>query len=470
MLDLAIVGGQVVTGAGSFPADIGVTGGRITLLAGRGELPDARETIDAAGRLVLPGAIDSHFHCRAPANPEREDFASGTRGAAAGGVTTILEMPISAPPTTNGAVLAHRRSFAERDAYVDFGFYSSMASLDPADVDSGLAEGAIAFKAFLQEVPVGREAEFTGICLYHHDDILKSMELVRPTGTPAVYHAEDYETYTLLEQRLRAAGRTDVAAHWESRPDYVEAISVSTLLLLAEATGTHIHLPHISSAVTVSLIRDARRRGVPVTAETCPQYLALNQDTIRAHGPFAKCNPPLKTPADQAALWEGLADGTIDTVATDHSPFTVADKEPGWQDIWAAPPGFPGVDILTPFMLTAALDGRLTLERAVELITSAPAEIFNLSPSKGTIAPGSDADIVIYDPEGRAPVDPSIWQSRARVIGHAWAGYELAGHVERTIVRGRTVFVDGVITGEAGYGKAVRPVRTVAEREVVAAD
>lgn len=467
MLDLAIINGTVVTAAGTQAVDVGVTGGRIALLAGRGDLPPAAETVDAAGKLVLPGAIDSHFHCRAPANPEREDFASGSRAAAAGGATTILEMPISIPPTTNGATLAARRAHAERDSYVDYGFYSSMASLDQDDVDSALAEGAVAFKAFLQEVPPGREAEFTGICLYHHDDILRSLELVGPTGTPAVFHAEDYETYTLLEQRLKAAGRTDVAAHWEWRPDYVEAIAISTLLLLAEAIGTHVHLPHISSALAAGLIRDAKRRGVPVTAETCPQYLALDHDTLRRHGPFAKCNPPLKTPADNAALWEALADGTIDTVATDHSPFTVPEKEVGWRDIWAAPPGFPGADILTPFMLTAALDGRLPLARAVELITSAPAAIFNLSPRKGTVAPGSDADLVVYDPEGRYPVDLATWQSRSAAMGHVWAGYDMAGRVERTIVRGRTVYLDGRITGEPGYGEALSPI-VAAGREAVA--
>ncbi len=402
MLDQAIVNGLVVTADGQSRLDVGISGDKVALLAAPGSLPEATKTIDAAGLYVLPGVIDSHYHCRAPANPEREDFGSGTRAAAAGGVTTVLEMPISKPPTRDGATLAARRAHAERDAYVDVGFYTSSATLDPANIQSAIDEGALAFKAFLQEIPPGREEEFDGLCIRHHDEIMRALELALPTGFPSVFHAEDYETYTYLEEKLRAAGRKDIAAHWEWRPDYVEAISISTLMLLAEATGTHVHLPHISSGLAVSLIRDAKRRGAPVTAETCPQYLSLNRATLEEHGPFAKCNPPLKTEADNAALWEGLRDGTIDTVATDHSPFTVPEKEVGWDDIWLAPPGFPGVEILTPFMLTAAADGKLPLERAVELITKAPADIFNLSPRKGTLTPGADADVTLYDPNGQS--------------------------------------------------------------------
>ncbi len=457
MLDLAITNGTAVTPDGCATLDIGVVDGQIALLAAPGALPDAVKMIDAAGLLVLPGTIDSHFHCRAPSHPEREDFASATRAAAAGGVTTILEMPIAIPPTTDGAILANRRSHAERDAYIDFGFYASSATLDPEKIASAVSEGAVSLKAFLQEVPPGREDEFDGLCIHRNDDILRALRLVAATGLPAVFHAEDFPTYSLLERELMAAGRKDPAAHAEWRPDYVEALAISTLILLAAPTGTRLHIPHVSSALAVDVIRDGKRRGVNLTAETCPQYLALTEEALQMHGPYAKCNPPLKTKADNEALWEGLRDGTLDTVATDHSPFVPADKEPGWDDIWQATPGFPGVDILTPFLIGAALDGKLPLERAVNLLTASPADIFGLAPQKGRLLPGGDADIVLYNGEGRSTVDTASWQTRATASARVWQGHPLRGSVVTTIVRGTPVYDRGEIVGSPGYGRQARP-------------
>jgi dihydroorotase-like cyclic amidohydrolase len=230
------------------------------------------------------------------------------------------------------------------------------------------------------------------------------------------------------------------------------------LILLADVAGARLHIPHVSSALAVAVIRDGKRRGVRVTAETCPQYLALTEDSLLEHGPYAKCNPPLKTRNDVEALWEGVRDGAIDTVATDHSPFTPADKEPGWEDIWQATPGFPGVDILTPFLIGSALAGKLPLERAVALLTSSPADIFGLAPRKGRLMPGADADIVLYDPSGSSTVDTASWHSRAKASGRVWQGYPLTGRVVTTIVRGNVVYDRGEIVGSPGYGEIVRPV------------
>ena len=277
------------------------------------------------------------------------------------------------------------------------------------------------------------------------------------TGLPAVFHAEDYPTYSLIERRLREAGRRDPATHGESRPDYVEAIAISNLILLAAAAGARLHIPHVSSALAVDVIRDGKRRGVQVTAETCPQYLAHTAAALVEHGPYAKCNPPLKSAQDVAGLWEGLRDGTIDTVATDHSPFTAADKDPGWDDIWRATPGFPGVDILTPFMIGAALEGKLALARAVELITARPADIFGLSPRKGRLLPGADADLVLYDPTVCGTVDTAAWHTRAPASGRIWQDYSLTGRVVTTIVRGTAVYDHGEIVGSPGYGTIVSP-------------
>jgi allantoinase len=234
-------------------------------------------------------------------------------------------------------------------------------------------------------------------------------------------------------------------------------MAISNLLFLAAASGAHLHIPHVSSALAVEVIREGKRHGVQVTAETCPQYLALTAAALDEHGPYAKCNPPLKSAGDVAGLWEGLRDGTIDTVATDHSPFTAEDKDPGWENIWQATPGFPGVDILTPFVIGAALERKLPLDRAVALITANPADIFGLSPRKGRLLPGADADLVLYDPTARDTVDTTSWQTRVGASGRVWQGYPLTGRVVTTIVRGATVYDRGEIVGLPGYGVIVRP-------------
>ena len=441
--------------------DIGINEGRIVTIGETGGISDAIRTIDAEGLLVLPGVIDSHFHCRAPANPEREDFASGTRSAAAGGVTAIIEMPIAIPPTTDGASLNVRREHAERDAYVDFGFYSSSATLDRDRLQSSVNAGAIGFKAFLQDVPAGREDEFDGLCIHRNYDVMKALELVSETGLPAAFHGEDFDTLSYLEARLQKDGRADGVAHGEARPDFVEAIAISTLILLSEATGTRLHVPHVSSRLSVELIRAAKRRGASVTAETCPQYLSFDRERLRDLGPYAKCNPPFKTQDDTEALWAGLVDGTIDTIASDHSPFTVVEKEAGWSDIWSAPPGFPGVEALTPFVLNAGLTGRIPLESAIATITANPSDIFQLTPQKGRIRPGADGDLTLYDPHGETVVDISRWQSRARETARIWDGAVYQGKVVSTIVRGRVVYEGGEVVGEAGFGTLMRPVDAI---------
>jgi allantoinase len=456
MFDVVVRGGHVMLPSGLVRADVGIRDGRIGAILDPALGATAAEMIDATGLLVLPGTIDAHFHCRAPSHPERETFATGTAAAAAGGVTTILEMPISIPPTTNGAVLTERMDLAEREAHVDIGFYCGCGTLDPDDIASGLAAGAVAFKAFLQRVPAGREDEFAGLCLASSAEIARAFDLLRDVGVPCAFHAEEDDVLQDIGAQLIAADRRDPPTHAASRPDYVEAMAVAKLIVLAERFGVHVHIPHVSAGQTVRLLRDAKARGVPVTAETCPQYLAFDASALDRVGPYAKCNPPLKTPDDVAALWEGVLDGTIDLIDTDHSPFIPADKEPGWQDIWQAFPGFPGVEMLTGFVIGAALEGRLGLEQASALITSAPARVFGLAPAKGAIQPGADADLTLYDPRGTTTVASGDLQTRGRASARIWDGWQYRGRVVRTILRGRTVALKGTVVAESGYGNVIQ--------------
>lgn len=455
-IPLVITNGSVLHDGTLSPLDIAVAGGRVVALGVHGAFPDAVHTLDARGLLVLPGAVDSHFHVRGPAHPERETFATATQAAAAGGVTTIIEMPIASPPAINGASVQARMDAAAPALYVDIGFYSSCATGQRDDLTSAIAVGALAFKAFLQSVPPGREDEFNSLCLPTNRELLAAFQLLREFDLPCVFHPEDEAMLQLREAQLKAAGRRDGLAHAEARPDYVEAVSVGTLLRLAEAFGVHLHVPHVSAGMTAHLIREAKARGVRVTAETCPHYLAFDSEALARLGPYAKCNPPLKTAADRDALWDAVRDGTIDTLASDHAPFTVVEKERAREDIWLAPPGFPGSEVLVPYAVGAALTGELSWARVTEMLYTNPAHLFGLWPRKGSLAPGADADIVLYDPHNIGVFDHHTFHTKAAATALIWDGVPRTGAVTHTLLRGETVFADGAIVGQAGAGRVQR--------------
>jgi allantoinase len=456
-MNFAITNGRVVTEQGVFAADVGVAGGRIAALGAPGALPAAAETIDARGMLVLPGAIDIHFHCRTPGYDERGDFYSETSAAAAGGVTTVFEMPISRPGCATPAIFANRRRLLEEQAVIDVALYGAPGTLIRDDV-LGMAEaGAIAFKIFMHRAPLGRDDEFIGICLTEDEQLHQALRLTRETGRRLVVHCE---SDTMLEAgiaRLRAAGRTDIAAHAASRPPVVEAVAVARLLTLAEDLGAPVHVAHVSCRQALDVVRRFRRDGLDVTAETCPHYLLFDERDVQKHGAYAKINPPIRTAVDQAALWGGLADGSLDVVTTDHSTYLVSEKERGRDDMWRAPSGAPGVQTLLPDMITAALRGRITLEQAVQLISGAPARLFGLWGRKGAIMPGADADLCLYDPRPETVFTREMMRSQAADVDKLYAGMAFQGRVAATIARGRVVFRDGVVLAERGSGAFLAP-------------
>jgi allantoinase len=455
--DTLITGGQVVTETGVRPLTVALNGGTIAALLAPETLVETRETIRADGQLILPGAIDIHFHCRAPAYPERGDFATETRAAAAGGVTTIFEMPISKPCCATREIFRQRRELGERDAYVNFGLYGAPGLLDPDEVHGMAEEGAIGFKIFMTGAPAGRNDEFEGLCLEDDERLYQGLRLVKETGLVCAVHAENNRLLEWLTMQLRAAKRNDIAAHGESRPPMVEALAVGTLLAMNESLGMNLHIAHVSSKATLDVFRRFRGPGSTATAETCPHYLVFTEDDMLRAGPYAKINPPLRAKSDQAALWEGLADGSLQFVTTDHSPFTVEEKERARTDLWKTPPGAPGVEELVPVMMDAALSGRMTIEKAVQLISTNGAKRFGLYPHKGVIAAGADADLTLYDPAAATTVSQDRLFSKAKGCDKLYEGMTFQGRVTRTIVCGRTVFADGQVIGEQGWGKFTRP-------------
>ena len=474
-IDLAIVNGTLVTPslasddaptATRHRATVLVRGGCITAIQDPALPVEAERVLDAEGMLVLPGAIDVHFHCRDPSFPHRGDFESESRAAAAGGVTSIFEMPISKPCASTAEVWRARRDSAAAKAYVNIGLYAAPGRKDAAETRAMTEAGAIAFKLFTTRAAPGRADEFLGLATDGLGDVLEALEGVAATGLRCVFHAETQDLIDLYSARAAELPGPDYLRHRRSRPAVVEATAVAALVEVARAVGTPIHIAHVSSAQTVEVLRRAKASGAPVSAETCPHYLFCTEDDLERAGPYGKINPPIRGAEDRNALWEALADGTLDLVATDHAPFTVAEKEAARGDILAAPPGHPGVEYLVPLMVGEALKGRFSLERAVELISTTPARLFGLFPAKGVLWPGADADLTLYDPRPDTVLTRGVGFSRAADCNLLYDGRHVRGAVHATIVRGRLVYHDGEVVGCPGDGAILTPKRAGARQEV----
>lgn len=457
-----IINGSVVTETGIQPLHIGLQNGKIAALLNDEQraASSASRVIDAAGQYVIPGAIDIHFHCRAPAYPQRGDFASETRAAAAGGVTTIFEMPISKPCCATGEIFRSRRELGQANAYVNFALYGAPGLLDQGEIDAMVAEGAIGFKIFMTAAPAGRDDEFDGLCLPNPSEYLQALRLVAPTGLVTVIHAENNEMMEWHMARLAAEGRNDYKVHGDSRPPYVEALAIAEILSVNDHIGAKIHIAHVSCEAALNTLRRWQKSGSEATGETCPHYLFFTEEDLARVGPYGKINPPLRQASDQTALWEGLHDGSLIAVTTDHSPFTPEEKERTRNDIWRTPPGAPGVEQLVLGVMDAALTGKLSIEKAVSLISTNGAKRFGIYPNKGSIREGADADIVLYDPRVTTTIRKEALFTKARECDWLYDGKTFQGKISQTIVGGRTVFENGEIVGQPGWGAFVRPEHT----------
>lgn len=456
--DLVVTGGTLVTSAGVRPADIAIAGGRIAAVVPPGAAPPAAAVLDARGRHILPGVIDTHVHTRHPGVPEREDFLSGTAAAAAGGITTLFEMPISKLPVNSGESLAKRAELLRSTALVDYALYGGAGHENLGDITAQAEAGAIAFKTFLQPPPPARLDEFFGLWCTDEVRLREVMRAVKATGLRHCFHCEHTATFLALQHQLETEGRTTGKAHAESRPPVVEELSVAIVLALAEDLGARVQVVHCSSPRAARLARDARWRGVDATVETCPPYLFFTDEALDRLGPFAKCNPPLRSEREVRGLRQCLREGLIEVVGTDHSPFLEEDKARGAGNIFLAPPGLGGLEVLVPLMLTAVHHGWITLEDVAALCAENAAKLFDL-PQKGRVQAGADADLTVVDLASTWRYDSAAALTKSRASMRIYDGIELHGRVTATLVRGAVVYRDGVVTGTPGHGRFVRPAR-----------
>ena len=453
--DLAIIGGTIVSAGREHPSIVCVRDGKIAAIRSAGDTVVAEQTYVAKGLHILPGVIDPHVHTRHPGGEAREDFASGTSAAAAGGITTLFEMPISKVPTNSAQNLRTRVDAMAPQAHIDYALYGGAGKDNLDSIVEQAEAGAIAFKTFLQPPPAGREDEFHGLWC-RHDDLRSVMDAVRLTRLRHCFHCEEPGMYGPLRARLEGLGQTKGRAHAESRPAACEEVSVAVVLARAAEKPLPIGIVHCSSPMSARLAADARLRGLNVAVETCTPYLFFTMEALDKLGPYAKCNPPLRSATMRDELWWAIQGGLIEYVGTDHSPFLAEDKERFGDDIFQAPPGIAGLETFVPLMLTAVSQRRITLPQVAAVCSENPAHVFRL-PNKGRMTVGSDADFTIVDMKRawRFKAATALTKSRANL--RLWDGFRMKGAVITTMVRGVPVYQDGQVVGAQGYGRFQRP-------------
>jgi dihydroorotase len=453
--DLAVRGGTLVSPTGRFPADLAVADGRIAAIVAPGIPLDADRVVDASGRHVLPGVIDVHSHHREPGFTHKEDIVTATSACAAGGVTTSFAMPnVDPPPNTAERLDAMLELYRQR-ALVDWNV--NAAGTVPDEIPAMASRGIAAFKVFMV-VDTGRSyPHMPGIGVHDHGELMNIFEVVASTGLPLMVHPHDQALMAHIERQFWDRGERDFRAYakaYAAHDGIIWDVAASVLIRIQKATGTRLHLLHTQTEGVVDQLRRAKAAGQAVTAELNPWALFLGNDwaNIERLGSYAlSYYVPEK---NTEPLWEALRDGTIDLVSTDHAPHTREEKEPGWTDGWKAHTGTPSTQFYVPLLLDASNGGRLSLERVVELTSAAPARSFGLG-TKGRLEVGADADLAIVDLDRR-------WSVRDEdVVGKIdwtpYAGRELRGAIDRTIVRGRVVYEDGRVVGEPGWGTQARP-------------
>jgi allantoinase len=426
-----------------------------------GETVEARETIDLGGKYLLPGLVDGHVHFHDRGRDYWEGYRTGTMAAAAGGVTTVVEMPLNGiPPTLDREKLAVKREIARTQSVVDYAHWGGMVTDNLEHLPGMAAEGVVGHKAFMGGVGT---PEFTPINDYV---LFNGLRLSRELGNVVDIHAENESITSTLKAQLKADGRKDRQAWYDAHPVEAELEPVERAIFFARATQGNLHLAHTSIAEAVRAVARAKSQGVHVTVETCPHYLFLDLDDFLRVGPEAKCVPPIRPRKEVEKMWQCVFEGLVDSIASDHAPCTCEEKEGGMDNIWQAWGGIPGIQTMLPAILTEGVHRRgLPLTTVVRLMSGAPARIFGLYPKKGSLQPGADADFNVVDLEREWTFSADQILSKNKHSLYVGIGFK--GAIERTIVRGRTVCEGGRICVEPGYGQLqvrgyrYQPIQTV---------
>lgn len=454
-LELVIRGGEVVDASQTYAADIGVVEGKIAVVASPGSLRGAAREVDAEGLTILPGAIDSHVHVREPGFTHKEDFRTATLAAAAGGVTTIMCQPTTQPPTVTAQSLQERIQLGERKACVDF---CIQAGVDPRNLDElpKLAEhGPVSYEVFLQDFPPEMKVEDAAA-------LWQVLEAVKAIGGLVGLYRGVEALKVLFYERMLRTDRRDVLAWNDSRPAQLEAAGVVWALGLIRGLAPKVHFRQISTEMALEWILSVAHaaQDLSLSVEVTPHNLLMTREDCQEIGAFAKVIPPGRTAADLEALWTAIHMGEVEfIVATDHAPHPEEEKAQGAQDIWKAPPGFPGVQTMLPLMLNEVTRGRLNLNRVVQLCSTAPAKRFGIYPRKGAINVGSDADFALVDMAQEKVLRSADQHTKAGFT--PFDGWKVKGFPVKTILRGKVVCEDQRPSVEAGYGRYIPAAKAI---------
>ncbi len=449
--DLVVINGTLVTPVSTAESDVAIRDGRIAAIALPGALDlrslrlEGAEVVDASGLHVLPGVIDAHVHFREPGLEHKEDWASGSEAAAMGGVTTVLEMPNTVPPTDSAENVREKQRLAEGRSWVDFGLFGLLGRGGLERMRPMAQAGVVGFKCFLGETTGALPAP-------DDEELLLALLEAAKLGLRVGFHAEDRAIITPLVQAARAARHDDAMVHPETRPITAEVAAIRRVGLLAMEAGAAINVHHVSSAEGLAAVEELRCEFDEVgTTEVTPHHLLLSTDDVVRLGPVTRVNPPLRPPEEGAALMAALAAGRIDMVASDHAPHTRAEKS--GRDVWQVASGFSGVEILLPLLLTAVNQGQLDLGRLVRVTSEGPARAWGLYPRKGAVSVGSDADLTLVDLSREGVIDQDRLHGREPVT--PFRGRPTMGAAVATILRGHFVMRDGRLVGDP-MGRMVR--------------
>ena len=452
-MELLIKNGTIVTETEIFRGDIAVQNGKIAMIGTALDVP-AVTVVDAKGKYVLPGAIDAHTHLAMPfgGTVSADGYLAGTRAAACGGVTTVFDYPMQRKGMGILETVEKRRAMCDPEACVDYAFHCIVTDLNGGSLlnefQAAADYGITSFKCFFVYKKEGMMVDDA--------TFIKVLLKAREVGTITNLHAENPDVIDMNIEQFRREGKTSAWYHYLSRPEWVEAEADKRAVHWAKSVNAPLYLVHMADREGLEAAVAAKRGGAPIYIETCPQYLEFTCDVYkRPDGRNFVCSPPMKGEESREALWKAVADGSIDTVATDHCPFQSYEKDWGKDDFTKIPNGCAGVENLYPYMLSAANEGKIPFPRAVQLCAANPAKIFGCV-SKGSLTVGKDADIVLYDPEKTFTI--SVKNMHSDYDHTIWEGKTLKGYPVQTYVRGKLVYKDGEFTGTPGYGQFVKRV------------
>lgn len=432
----AYLNGQIVD------CSIAIEEDKIQKIGKETQMPNTDKKTDLHNLLVLPGLIDEHVHLRDEGRAYKEDFNSGTSAAAAGGFTTVLDMPNNDPVTMSVASLRNRMGVARRKIRVNVGFYSEFPK-KLTELQAIVAEGAVGFKLFMG-------SQIGGLNIDDDQALQEAFKEVAKLNVPVAVHAEDRATLLANEEKLKQAKKTGTSDFLRAHTEEVELKAIQRLLTVSAQTDVHLHFCHISTEEGLNTIAEAKKSGRKVTCEVTPNHLLLSDEDLRQFGQLAIMAPPLRSKPHVEALWKGIEDGSVDAIGSDHAPHAQSEKSAS--SVWDVKVGVPGLETTLPLMLTQVKKNRLNIAQVVKLLAEKPAEIYGLG-DRGRLEQGKNADLTIVNYNQQFKIDASKFKSKAKFS--PYQGWEVYGKPVKTIVNGQLVFDEGELVAKGGSGSIV---------------